>query len=622
MVLSKLDTGAQFRVLKVNLGKEVGRRLVDMGFVNGATGAIVRKKLFGGPLEVQIMGYEVLLRSSEAAGIGVEELFKAPVPKKADIQRVRVALAGNPNSGKTTLFNTLTGSHLHVGNYPGVTVEKREDEISRGNIRYIFTDLPGIYSLSAYSEDEVVSRDFLINEEPDYVMDVLDSTNLARNLNLVMQLQELGVQVIGVLNMVEESESKGIYIDEKILSASLGIPFVKINAKTGKGLEKLYAALEELKTPGKKTAAVNYGEEIEKRLAELEDIIAQKAKSELLPHRWLAIKLLEKDSYVQALFENRTSANMYITASANTAIKWLEKHFAASSEIVMAEQRFAYIRGAVKEAVKEIKEPDFSLTDKIDKVIMNRVMVLPLFVFVLYLVFQLTFTIGAYPQGWLEYFFIFLGDACNNIFTDNELLRSLVVDGIIAGVGGVLSFVPLIVLLFFFLSILEDLGYMSRAAFATDKLLHSFGLHGQSIFPMMLGFGCSVPAIMASRTLKSKRDRIITVLVTPMMSCGAKLPIHVLFAGAFFGKNGGNMVMLVYACGVILSLMAAFFVKTYGTSGSSHTFCSGTAALPSANLAGRMLSCMGKNMELHKTRWWHYSLRVNNRMVLYNLSGI
>jgi ferrous iron transport protein B len=583
MVLSKLNTGAQFRVLKVNLDQEVGRRLADMGFVKGVAGAIIRKRLFGGPLEVKIMDYEVLLRASEAAGIEVDELAKVPIAKSTkpnhertaqagdttagkaeknvEMKRLRVALAGNPNSGKTTLFNTITGSHLHVGNYPGVTVEKREGKISRGNIHYTFTDLPGIYSLSAYSEDEVVSRDFLIKEKPDCIIDILDSTNLVRNLNLTMQLQELGVPVIGALNIVEEAESKGIQIDEKTLSASLHIPFIKINAKTGKGLEKLYTVLEELKPSVDKASAVDYGEEIEKHLAELEDIISRETQLQLPPSRWFAVKLLEKDSYTRMLFEKHTSSNMAITAKADAAIGWLEKHFAASSEIIMAEQRFAYIRGAVKESVKEVKEPDFSLTDKIDKVVMNRVLVLPLFVFMLYLIFQLTFTIGAYPQSWLEYFFIFLGDVCNKAFAKQELLRSLLVDGIIAGVGGVLSFVPLIVLLFFFLSILEDLGYMSRAAFATDKLLHSFGLHGQSIFPMMLGFGCSVPAIMASRTLKSKRDRIITVLVTPMMSCGAKLPVHMLFAVAFFGKSAGNMVMLVYACGVVLSLAAAYVLK-------------------------------------------------------------
>lgn len=476
---------------------------------------------------------------------------------------IRVALAGNPNSGKTTLFNALTGAHLQVGNYPGVTVEKREGTISRNGLYYTFTDLPGTYSLTAYSEDEVVSRDFLINEKPDYVIDVLDSTNLERNLNLTMQLQELGIPVIGALNMVEEAEGKGINIDEKILTASLGMPFVKINAKNHKGVEKLFDEIG----MGNESAVVQlhrlqYGKELEERIVEIEALIntTSKPQDTPAPPRWLAVKFLEKDSHVQKLLAENPKLEE-INTLAKSSIGWIEKHFGKSSEIVIAEQRYGYIRGAVREAIAVIPKVNFSLTEAIDKVIMHRFLAGPLFLLVLWAIFNLTFTIGAYPQVWLETFFGFLGDIFNRLLAGQDLLRSLVVDGIIAGVGGVLSFVPLIVILFFFMSILEDLGYMARAAFATDKLLHTFGLHGQSIFPMMLGFGCSVPAIMSSRTLKSKRDRIITVLVTPMMSCGAKLPIHILLAGAFFPRNAGNMVMLIYACGAIMAIISAFILQ-------------------------------------------------------------
>ncbi|MDR0402493.1 MAG: ferrous iron transport protein B [Treponema sp.] len=482
------------------------------------------------------------------------------------MKTIRVALAGNPNSGKTTLFNAFTGAHLQVGNYPGVTVEKREGTITHNGVRYTFTDLPGIYSLTAYSEDEVVSRDFLINEKPDYVIDILDSTNLVRHLNLAVQLQELGARVIGALNMVEEAESRGIEIHENTLTASLRIPFVKINAKTRRGLEKIFALMEEPPEAAGDAASgsalretrIQYGEELESRLERLEKHIVREKTA--VPPRWLAVKLLEKDNHVRELLEGREDLER-IEAEAKSSIEWLEKHFAKSSEIVMAEQRYGYIRGAGREAITVVSRPDFSLTEAIDKVIMNRFLAMPLFVFVLWAIFKLTFSIGAYPQAWLENFFGFLSVLFNRLLANQGLVRSLVVDGILAGVGGVLSFVPLIVILFFFMSILEDLGYMSRAAFAADKLLHSFGLHGQSIFPMMLGFGCSVPAIMASRTLKSKRDRIITVLVTPMMSCGAKLPIHVLLAGAFFGRDAGNVVMLVYAAGVLFSVLSAFLLK-------------------------------------------------------------
>jgi ferrous iron transport protein B len=473
---------------------------------------------------------------------------------------LRIALAGNPNSGKTTLFNALTGSHLQVGNYPGVTVEKRESTLTRDGTTFVFTDLPGTYSLTAYSEDEVVARDFLIKEKPDFIIDVLDSTTLARQLNLATQIVELGIPVIAALNMVEEAESKGIILDEKVLSANFNIPFIKINAKTGRGIDELLGRVRELAGIARtdNTNLVNYGEEVEKQLSALTEEIAKSATS--VPPRWLGVKLLEKDANAFSMLINHSEVKT-IHEKQNYAITWIEKHFAKSSEIVMAEQRHGFIRGGVKEAEKITAHPDFSVTEAVDKVIMNPVLALPLFVFVLWGIFQLTFTLGAYPQEALELLFSLLSGVCNRAFAGSEILRSLIVDGVIAGVGGVFSFVPLIVILFLFLSILEDLGYMSRAAFATDKFLHSVGLHGQSIFPLMLGFGCSVPAIMASRTLKSKRDRIITVLVTPMMSCGAKLPIHVLVAGAFFGGGAPKMVMLIYASGVAISIICAFILK-------------------------------------------------------------
>jgi ferrous iron transport protein B len=302
---------------------------------------------------------------------------------------------------------------------------------------------------------------------------------------------------------------------------------------------------------------VDYGEEVEQFLGKIEPIIAQ--NNIVVPPRWLAVKLLEKDAYVQAMLAKHPALDA-IKAETGEAVRWIENHYGKSSEIVIAEQRYGYIRGAVREAENFSKHENQTISERIDNIVMHPFLALPLFLLVLYVIFQLTFTIGAYPQDWLETFFSWLGGLAMRYMPDN-ILRSLLVDGIIAGVGGVLSFVPLIVILFFFLSILEDLGYMSRAAFATDKLLHAVGLHGQSIFPMMLGFGCSVPAIMASRTLKNKRDRIITVLVTPMMSCGAKLPIHVLIAGAFFGKYAGNYVMLIYACGVVMSLICAWILQ-------------------------------------------------------------
>jgi len=474
---------------------------------------------------------------------------------------LRIALAGNPNSGKTTLFNALTGARHKVGNYPGVTVEKREGSRVRAGKQYRFIDLPGIYSLTAYSMDEVVARDFLLDERPDLIVDVLDSTNLERHLYLCLQFQELGIPVVGALNMSDEAEAKGIRVDEKALSAVLGLPLVKTVGTKGDGVDSLLDLIDSIDLGAAENGrSVQYGAEIEDKLAALESAIRSDAEfAARFPARWLAVKLLEKDAHAFEKLKAHSEAAA-VEKSARDSAAWIERHYGKDTEIVISEQRYGYIRGAVAEAVKIVRQPDFSLTETIDKVIMNRFLSLPIFVGVLWATFQITFALGEYPMGWLEAFFSWLGAAATAVLPEG-FLQSMIVDGIIAGVGGVFSFVPLIIILFFLLSLLEDIGYMSRAAFATDKWLHAFGLHGQSIFPMMLGFGCSVPAIMAARTLKSPRDRIVTVLVIPFMSCGAKLPVHVLLAAAFFPENAANMVMLMYAIGVALALVSALVFK-------------------------------------------------------------
>jgi ferrous iron transport protein B len=476
-------------------------------------------------------------------------------------KKLRIALAGNPNSGKTTLFNALTGAHHKVGNYPGVTVEKKEGQRIRGDRVYHFIDLPGIYSLTAYSIDEVVTRDFLLDEKPDLIIDVLDSTNLERHLYLCLQFQELGIPVIGALNMTDEAEAKGIKIDAEALSRILGIPMVKTIGTHGTGIDFLLDKVDEtMEHPQPQDRSIRYGDEIEAKLQRLQTLInLDEHFAARFPSRWLAVKLLEKDANAYERLKDHSNGPS-IAAEARDAINWLEKHYGKDNELVLSEQRYGYIRGAVKECIKIVKKPDFSITEAIDRVIMHPVLSMPIFILVLWAMFQITFTLGEYPMAWLESFFSWLSGVLYQVLPESGF-RSLIIDGIIAGVGGVLSFVPLIIILFFLLSILEDIGYMSRAAFATDKFLHTFGLHGQSIFPMMLGFGCSVPAIMAARTLKSRRDRILTILVIPFISCGAKLPVYVLLAAAFFPDNPALMVMTIYGIGVVLSLIAAFVLN-------------------------------------------------------------
>lgn len=522
---------------------------------------------------------------------------------------VKVALAGNPNAGKTTLFNALTGAHHKVGNYPGVTVEKREGILVRGETEFHFTDLPGIYSLTAYSIDEVVTRDFILDEAPDVIIDVLDSTNLERNLYLCLQFQELGIPVVGALNMSDEAKAKGIDIDSRLLGDVLGVPMAKTVGPKGGGIDELLdlVVLVAGSSHPAQEKSIRYGVEIEDRLAPIEAFIRQDAAFiTRLPVRWLAVKLLEKDQNAADRLQGHCRASE-ISVLVASSIAWIEKHYAKNSEIVISEQRYGYIRGSIKEAVTIVKRPSFSLTEKIDSVIMNRFLAFPVFVFVLFGVFKITFTLGEYPMGWFESFFGWLSMVARAVMPEG-LARSLIVDGIIGGVGGVFSFVPLIVILFFLLSILEDVGYMSRAAFATDKILHSFGLHGQSVFPMMLGFGCSVPAIMAARTLKSRRDRIVTILVIPFMSCGAKLPVHVLFSAAFFPERSAEMVMLVYAVGVLLSLVSAWVLRRTVLRGDATPFVMELPPYRAPTLSGVLWHVWEKT--------WHY-IKKSGTVILF-----
>jgi len=501
---------------------------------------------------------------------------------------ITIGLAGNPNAGKTSLFNAITGSHHKVGNYPGVTVEKREGYVDHGNLRFKIVDLPGIYSLTAYSLDEVVTRDFLLEEKPDIVVDVLDSTNLERNLYLCLQFQELGIPVVGALNMTDEAEAKGLRIDETILSASLGIPFVKTVGTSGSGindlLEKVASALiarepslgtpepiRETRESAKASRAPHYGQELESRLQPLVELLeSDQGFSRRYPSRWMAIKLLENDANALAKLVGHDKGAAILEKAEADRI-WISGHFGKDSEIVVTEQRYGYIRGALKEAVQTVPVSHAPLTEKIDRFLMNHFIGLPLFFLIIWGIFKLTFALGEYPAAVLESLFSSLSRAAQTLIPVG-FIQSLIVDGILGGVGGVFSFVPLIVILFLCISILEDTGYMSRAAFLTDKALHAFGLHGQSFMPLMLGFGCSVPAIMATRTLKSPRDRIATILAVPFMSCGAKLPVYVLLAGTFFPQNADNVVMLMYLGGVVLSMLSTIILKRTVLKGPSTPF--------------------------------------------------
>ncbi len=481
--------------------------------------------------------------------------------------KITVALAGNPNSGKTTIFNNLVGAREHVGNYPGVTVEKKYGTIKINDREVEVVDLPGTYSLTAFSMEEIIARDFIVDEKPDVVVNIVDASNLERNLYLTVQLRELGAKIVVALNMSDIAEQRGFKIDAEKLEPLLGVAVVPTVGNKNKGMDDLMTEVLAV-AHGRKTLAdapIRYGKELEDHLGELE-VIANKDDTIVKKYgaKWLLIKALEKDSVILEKFES-TSVWPELSPALAKVEKHLEDVYDDEPDAIIADARYGFIAGAVKKAVRRPRENRLTISDKIDKVATNRFLGLPIFLFAMWLMFKLTFTVGEIPMGWLEIFFGWLGGLFDPMA--DGLLKSLLIDGIIGGVGGVMGFFPLIVLLFLFIAFLEDSGYMARAAFIMDRVMSKVGLHGKSFIPMIVGFGCTVPAIYATRTLENKKDRMITMLVAPLMSCGARLPVYVLLIGAFFASRSdnfqANLLTGIYVLGIVLAIvMAKVFRKT------------------------------------------------------------
>jgi ferrous iron transport protein B len=479
-----------------------------------------------------------------------------------------VALAGNPNSGKTTVFNALSGARQHVGNYPGVTVEKKESRFTHEGVHVDLVDLPGTYSLTAYSIEELVARDYVIEEHPDVVVDVIDASNLERNLYLAIQFMELGVPLILALNMSDVAEARGFDIDTERLSELLGVRIVPTVAHKKKGMEQLREVIIEMGTSStpRKPTVVTYGEEIERELHELIPLIhEEEALRERYNARWLAVKLLEGDEEMHAAVEEHASDPQALFKAAELCGKRIKRDFGEDAEVAVADQRYGFISGACTEAVQQTVESRHTISDRIDQVVTSRVLGIPIFLGLMYLVFKLTFTLSEPMMGWIETFFGWFGDGVAGLWPagSESALKSLIVDGIIGGVGGVLVFFPVIALLFLAISVLEASGYMARAAFIMDRFMHKIGLHGRSFIPMLLGFGCTVPAIMATRTMESRRDRLTTILVLPLMSCGARLPIYALFIPAFFPSHWHTpMLWGIYMIGIALAVVLAKLLRS------------------------------------------------------------
>ena len=473
------------------------------------------------------------------------------------MKKITVALAGNPNSGKTSIFNMLTGARQHVGNYPGVTVEKKEGLCKYGEYEINFVDLPGTYSLSAYSVEELVARNFIIDEHPNVVVDIIDASNIERNLYLATQLIEMNVPLVLAFNMSDIAEQRGLRFDIEQLSRLLEAPIVSTIGNKGKGksqlLEAILATAE--KDKSRRTHKVSYGDEIEEELAQIEKIVAQKEEqlTQKYGPRWLAVKLLEQDSNIAARIHSREVLDV-VTDS----IRHLRAIFGEEPEIIIADRRYGFISGACQETIETTVESRHSASDMIDAVVTNRILGLPIFLLLMYIVFFLTFRLGEYPMGWLELFFDWAGKIITGCWPpeSQSWFKSLLVDGVIGGVGGVIVFLPNILLLFLAIAVLEDTGYMARAAFIMDRIMHKIGLHGKSFIPMLIGFGCSVPAIMATRIIENRRNRFTTIMIMPLMSCGARLTIYALLIPAFFSKQWrGPVLWLIYFIGIVLAVI-------------------------------------------------------------------
>jgi ferrous iron transport protein B len=510
--------------------------------------------------------------------------------------KIIVALAGNPNSGKSTIFNELTGARQHIGNYPGVTVECKEGLRRHGNIEFQIVDLPGTYSLTAYSAEEVAARNFIIDEKPDVVVDILDTTNLERNLYLTVQLIELNIPLVLDFNMSDMAKARGYEFNIDKLSRFLGSRIVQTIGHKGVGMEELLDAITLTATEGiwdatpkeeapsssslpsmasfrehQKAPVINYGKEIEEEIAKIEFLIQTNGLvTRKYSPRWFAVRLLESDIDLQAKVGSPKVIKQIEKSTAH-----IKKILSESAETAIAEARYGFIFNTCQESIRSTIETRHALSDTIDSVVTNRLLGIPIFLGLMYLVFHLTFTMGDLPMRWIEQGFSWLSHVVGGSRSVglNGPLKSLVAEGIIGGVGSVVVFLPNILLLFLAIAILEDSGYMARAAFIMDRLMHKIGLHGKSFIPMLIGFGCSVPAIMATRTLKNRRDRLATMLVIPLMSCGARLSIYALIIPAFFPQAWqAPMLWIVYVIGIVLAVVSAKLLRATILSGKSVPF--------------------------------------------------
>ena len=586
MQLSELHTGERAVIAKVSGHGSFRKRLIEMGFIRGKAVRVVLNAPLKDPIEYEILGYKVSLRREEASKIEVisEEEAKLHIASEhadealpaildREIQdlayerghNIRVALVGNPNCGKTSLFNIASGSHEHVGNYSGVTVDAKEGKFEYKGYKITLVDLPGTYSLSAYSPEELYVRKNLLEKTPDVVLNVVDASNIERNLYLTAQLIDMSMPVVMALNMYDELQSKGDKIDTEQLGYLLGMPVCPTVCRSSKGIPDLFDTVIEMYENHSPRVSrhihINHGHELEQSIDRIK-LLLQRDQDLRARYstRYLAIKYLENDSNIAKIIEALPFADEVRSARDEEAAR-IQRLLGTNAEGAIVDAKYAFIQGALAETYTHAERPPkHTLTDKIDAIVTNKWLAFPIFIAILYLIFSATFTLGEYPMNWIDALVGWIGNLFASIMRDGWL-KDLVVDGIIAGVGSVLVFLPNILILYFFISIMEDTGYMARTAFIVDKLMHHLGLHGKSFIPMVMGFGCNVPAIMATRTIESRKSRIITIALIPFMSCAGRLPIFVLLAGAFFPAHAALALLCVYCLGVVLAILSALVLK-------------------------------------------------------------
>ncbi len=595
MILADLATGEKAVIVRVNGHGSFRKRLIEMGFIQGKEVKVVLNAPLKDPIEYEIIGYKVSLRREEARNIEVVSVEEAREALSTDEHlqalpgdleeterldralahvaeerhhNIRVALVGNPNCGKTSLFNIASGSHEHVGNYSGVTVDAKEGHFKFKGYDITLVDLPGTYSLSAYSPEELYVRKNLLDAMPDVVVNVVDASNIERNLYLTTQLIDMNLRTVMALNMYDELQHKGDKLDIKQLGYLLGMPVCPTVSRDGQGIPELFDTVIKIYEQSNPKLArhihVNHGAELEKSIKRLQMIIY--GNKDIYSHystRYLAIKYLERDKDVEKTLSGIPEASSLQEARTEEEAR-IRELLGTSPESAIVDAKYAFIQGALAETYERYQEerPRRTLTDKIDAIVTNQWLAFPIFLVLLWFIFWATFTIGQYPMDWIDWCVAKFGDWAGSMMADGWV-KDLVVDGVIAGVGSVLVFLPNIMILYFFISIMEDSGYMARAAFIVDKLMHKIGLHGKSFIPMVMGFGCNVPAIMATRSIESRKSRLVTIAIIPFMSCAGRLPIFVLFAGAFFPSNPATALLGIYLLGIVLAILSALVLSKF-----------------------------------------------------------